>query len=41
MTNAYIITRNIVRAIFWGSVVVGSCLLVELVGRVVVLNLPW
>lgn len=36
-----IIIRNIVRAIFWGTVVVGSCILVEWIGREIVLNLPW
>jgi hypothetical protein len=39
--SIYLVVRGIVRAIFWGSVVVGSCLLIDWFGREVILNLPW
>ena len=32
-SNTYLIVRGIVRAIFWGTVVVGSMLLTDTIGR--------
>jgi hypothetical protein len=41
MSNLYLFTRGIVRAIFWGIVVIGSVLLVDWVGRELVPLLPY
>jgi hypothetical protein len=41
MSNLYLFTRGVVRAIFWGVVVVGSILLVDWVGRELVPLLPY
>ena len=40
-SQAYYVVRGIVRAIFWGSVFIGSCLLIDLFSREVIMNLPW
>ena len=41
MSNLYLATRGIVRAIFWGSVAIGSVLLIDWVGRELVPLLPY
>jgi hypothetical protein len=41
MSNLYLFTRGVVRAIFWGVVVIGSILLIDWVGRELVPLLPY
>ena len=41
MSNLYLFTRGVVRAIFWGVVVIGSVLLIDWVGRELVPLLPY
>jgi predicted ABC-type sugar transport system permease subunit len=40
-SQTYLAIRGVVRAIFWGTVVIGSTILVDWFGREVVMNLPW
>jgi hypothetical protein len=41
MSNLYLFTRGVVRAIFWGSVAIGGLLLADWVGRELVPLLPY